>query len=162
MSKLEIEIPPDEPVVIFHRVIRAAPELVFRMYTEPEHLRRWWGPRHLDLVVCEIDIRVGGRYRFVHRAPDGQEFGFFGEYRVIEPPHRLVQTFVYAGTPDNEAVETFTFEPVAAGTLIACRTAHSSIPARDAHVASGMEDGLTDSYQRLADLAAWLQRGISK
>ena len=162
MSKLEIEIPPDEPVVIFRRVIRAAPELVFRMCTEPEHLRRWWGPRHLDLVVCEIDLRVGGRYRFVHRAPDGQEFGFFGKYRVIEPPHRLVQTFVYEGTPDNKAVDTFTFEPVAAGTLIACRTVHSSIAARDAHVASGMEDGLTDSYQRLADLAASVQRGISE
>jgi uncharacterized protein YndB with AHSA1/START domain len=159
MSELEIEIPQDEPVVIFRRVIKAPPELVFRMYTEPEHLRRWFGPRHLELVVCEIDLRVGGRYRLVHRAPDGQEFAFHGEYRMIEPPHRLVKSFVYEGTPDNEAVDTFTFAPVAGGTLIACRTVHSSIAARDAHVAYGMEDGLTDSYQRLAELTASQQRG---
>jgi uncharacterized protein YndB with AHSA1/START domain len=162
MSELEIDIPPDEPVVIFCRLIKAPPELVFRMYTEPEHLRRWWGPRHLDLVVCEIDLRVGGRYHFVHRAPDGQEFGFFGEYLVIEPPHRLVKSFVYEGTPENAAVDTFIFEPVEEGTLIACRTVHQSIAARDAHVAYGMEDGLTSSYQRLADLTASLQRGISE
>jgi uncharacterized protein YndB with AHSA1/START domain len=160
MSELEIEIPRDDPVVIFRRVIKAPPELVFRMYTEPEHLRRWWGPRHLALVVCDIDLRVGGRYRLVHRTPDGQEFGFYGQYRVIEPPHRLVKTFVYEGTPDNEAVDTFTFEPVGEGTLITCRTVHSSIAARDAHVAYGMEDGLAASYMRLADLTASLQRGI--
>jgi uncharacterized protein YndB with AHSA1/START domain len=160
MSELEIEIPPNEPVVIFRRQIKAPPQLVFRMYTEPEHLRRWWGPRHLELVVCEIDLRVGGRYRFVHRAPSGQEFAFYGEYRVIEPPHRLVQSFVYEGTPDNEAVDTFTFDPVAGGTLIACRTVHSSIAARDAHVAYGMEEGLIESYRRLADLTASLQKGI--
>ena len=96
----------------------------------------------------------------VHRAPDGQEFGFYGEYRVIEPPHRLVKSFVFEGTPDNEAVDTFTFDPVEGGTLIACRTVHSSIAARDAHVAYGMEDGLTASYRRLSDLAASLQRGL--
>jgi uncharacterized protein YndB with AHSA1/START domain len=160
MNELEIEVPRDEPVVIFRRLIKAPPALVFRMYTEPEHLRRWWGPRHLDLVVCEIDLRVGGRYRFVHRAPDGQEFGFSGEYRVIEPPHRLVKSFVYEGAPENEAVDTFVFEAVDEGTLIACRTVHQSIAARDAHLAYGMEDGLTASYQRLADLAASLQRGV--
>jgi uncharacterized protein YndB with AHSA1/START domain len=160
VSELEIEIPRDEPVVIFRRVVKAPPELVFRVYTEPEHLRRWWGPRHLVLVVCEIDLRVGGRYRLVHRAPDGQEFGFHGEYRLIERPHRLVKSFVYEGTPDNEAVDTFTFEPVDEGTLVGCRTVHSSIAARDAHVASGMEDGLTAGYQRLDQLTASLQRQV--
>jgi uncharacterized protein YndB with AHSA1/START domain len=160
MSALEIEIPPDQPVIIFHRVIKAPPELVFRMYTQPEHLRRWWGPRHLDLVVCEIDLRVGGSYRLVHRAPDGRQFGFHGTYRVIEPSRRLVTSFVYEGTPDNEAVDTFSFEPVDEGTLIHCRTVHTSIAARDAHVASGMEDGLTASYQRLDEWTASLRRGM--
>lgn len=160
MSELEIEIPHDEPVVIVRRLIKAPPDLVFRMYTEPEHLRRWFGPRHLDLVVCDIDLRVGGRYRLVHRAPDGQEFGFSGEYRVIEPPHRLVKSFVYEGTPDNVAVDTYTFEQVDEGTLIVGRTVHTSIAARDAHVSYGMEDGLTAAHQRLDDLAASLQRGI--
>lgn len=160
MSELEIEIPRDEPVVIFRRLVKAPPELVFRMYTEPAHLRRWFGPPHLVLVVCEIDLRVGGRYRFVHRAPDGQEFGFRGEYRLIERPHRLVKSFVYEGTPENEAVDTYSFQSVDAGTLVSCRTVHSSIAARDAHVASGMEDGLTASYRRLDQLTASLQRQV--
>lgn len=159
MSELEIEIPPDEPVIAFRRVVEAPRDLVFRMYTEPEHLRHWWGPRHLDLVVCEIDLRVGGNYRFVQRAPDGQEFAFHGEYRVIERPSRLVKSFVYEGAPDNEAVDTFTFEPAGEATLISCRTVHSSIAARDAHVASGAPAGLTASYQRLGELLASLQRG---
>jgi uncharacterized protein YndB with AHSA1/START domain/dihydrofolate reductase len=159
MSELEIEIPPGEPVIAFRRVVKAPPDLVFRIYTEPEHLRRWWGPRHLDMVLCEIDLRVGGTYRFVHRAPDGQEFGFHGEYRVIERPYRLVKSFVYEGTPDDEAVDTFTFEPVDEGTLISCRTVHSSIAARDAHAASGAAAGLTASYQRLDEwLASLTQR----
>jgi uncharacterized protein YndB with AHSA1/START domain len=159
VSELEIEIPPNEPVVAYRRVVKAPPELVFKMYTEPEHLRHWWGPRHLDLVACEIDLRVGGKYRLVERSPDGQEFAFHGEYRVIERPHQLVQSFVYEGTPENEAVDTFTFEPVDDGTLISCRTVHSSIAARDAHVASGSAAGLTASYQRLDEWTASLEKG---
>ena len=69
------------------------------MWTEPEHLRHWWGPRQFELVVCESDPRAGGRYRFVQRAPDGQEHTFHGTYREVDRPRRLVRTFVYAGAP---------------------------------------------------------------
>jgi uncharacterized protein YndB with AHSA1/START domain len=160
-TALEIEIPPDQPVITFRRLVKATPELVFRMYTEPEHLRHWWGPRHLDVVVCEVDLRVGGTYRFVHRAPDGQEFSFRGEYHVIEAPRRLVKSFVYDGAPEDEAIDTFTFETVDEGTLITCTTVHSSIAARDAHVASGMEPGLTASYLRLDEWSASVWKGSS-
>lgn len=103
-----------------------------------------------------MDLRVGGSYRFVHRAPDGQEFGFHGEFREIDPPHRLVQTFVFEGAPEHEAVETLTLEPVDGGTLLIGRTAHDTIEARDAHVAAGMEGGMRETYERLDELLARL------
>lgn len=159
MSDLHIEMPPDEPVIAFRRLVKAPPDLAFRLYTEPEHLRHWWGPRRLILTTCDIDLRVGGRYRLVQRAPDGTEFGFHGTYLAVERPHRLVKTFVYEGRPDNEAIDTFTFEPVGDNTLVRCRTVHSSIAARDAHAQAGASPGLTASYRRQAEHLATLQKG---
>ncbi len=154
---LELEIPPDEPVISYRRFVKAPPQLVFQAFTDPEHLRNWWGPRRLELVVCEVDLRVGGGYRFVSRAPDGQEFGFHGEYRVIEPPHKLEQTFVFEGAPDHYAVETAVFEAVEGGTMVHGRAVHDTLMARDMHVASGMEGGMTESMQRLDEVVAAAQ-----
>jgi uncharacterized protein YndB with AHSA1/START domain len=147
--KLEIETPADEPVITFRRFVKAPPKLVFQAYTEPELLKQWWGPRYLELTVCEIDLRVGGSYRFVHRAPDGQEFGFHGEYREIDAPHRLVNTFVFEGVPDHEALDTVVFEEVDGGTMVVGRSVHDSIDARNMQVASGMEQGMIETYDRL-------------
>lgn len=159
MSELLIEMPPGEPVITFRRLVKAPPGLVFRLYTEPEHLRHWWGPPHLELVSCEIDLRTGGHYRLVQRAPDGREYAFHGTYLHIERPHRLVKTFVYEGRPENEAVDTFTFEPAGEHTLVRCRTVHASLAARDAHAESGAASGLTASYLRLEHHVASLPRG---
>ena len=104
--QLAIEVPNGEPAVVFRRFVDAPPDLVFAVWTEPEHLRHWWGPRQFELVVCESDPRAGGRYRFVQRAPDGQEHTFHGVYREVARPHHLVRTFVYAGAPADESVET--------------------------------------------------------
>lgn len=101
---LEFTTPPDEPVIRFRRFFKAPPALVFETWTDPGHRRDWWGPRMLELVVCEVDL--GGSYRYVLRAPDGQERGLHGEYREIDTPHRLASTFVLEVAPGNEAVET--------------------------------------------------------
>jgi uncharacterized protein YndB with AHSA1/START domain len=156
-STLDITIPTDRPVVSFTRLVKASPELVFKAFTEPEHLRNWWGPRRLEMVVCESDLRVGGRYRMVHRAPDGQEFAFYGEYREIDPPRRLVTTWFWDGAPDNEAIQSAEFEPVEGGTLVHGSLLLDSIVARDMHVANGMESGMVESYERLDEVLAALQ-----
>jgi uncharacterized protein YndB with AHSA1/START domain len=161
-TELDIAIPADSPVVSFRRTVKAPLALVFGVWTEPEHLRHWWGPRALALVVSEVDLRVGGGYRFVSRAPDGQEFAFHGVYREIEPPRRLVSTFVYEGLPDNEVVETVTFELVEGGTLISSLSVHASLAARDAHVAMGMEGGLIESHVRLDELLESMQATEAK
>ena len=75
-----------EPVITYRRFVPAPPELVFEAWTKPEHLTQWLGPAYLELSVCEIDLRVGGAYRFVHRAPDGTEHGFHGEYLEVVRP----------------------------------------------------------------------------
>jgi len=152
MSRPEIETPAGEPVIVVRATVAAAPELVFRLYTEPEHLRRWYGPRQLELSVCEVDLRVGGRYRFVHRAPDGREFGFSGSFLEVDPPRRLVRTFTIEDWPHGEAVETITFERVGQGTSVLTRTVHPSVAARDAHVDAGMAKGLNDAHARLEEL----------
>jgi uncharacterized protein YndB with AHSA1/START domain len=155
-STLELDIPPGEPVIAMRRFVQAPPELVFAAYTDPEHLKNWWGPRYLTLTVDEIDVRPGGRYRFVHTAPDGGEHAFHGEYREVDPPRRLVTTFVYEGMPDDEAVETMEFQAVDGGTLIVGHSLHGSVEARDEHIANGMEQGMRESYDRLDDLLATL------
>lgn len=151
---LDLDVPADEPVIRYSRFLRAPRELVFRVFTEPEHLRRWWGPRVLENVVCEVDLRVGGGYRIVQRAPDGQEFAFHGRYRELDPPRRVVSTFVFEGAPDHPAVETLVLEEADGGTLIHVETRHDSLSSRDAHVASGMEAGLRESHERLDDVLA--------
>lgn len=152
---LEIDVPPDEPSVVFRRVVQAPPSLVFRAWTEPAHLRQWFGPRGYALVVCEIDLRVGGGYRFVQRAPDGRDYVFHGEYLEIDRPNRLVSTSGYEGAPGDESVQTLAFEATdGGGTLVTCRTIFPSFAARDFFTGSGMERGLRETQQRLGE---WLE-----
>jgi uncharacterized protein YndB with AHSA1/START domain len=154
---LELEIPTDRPVIRFRRFVKAPPELVWDVYTKCEHLGNWWGPAALTMEICDVDLRPGGAWRHVVRDPAGGEHGFHGEYRVVDAPRRLSATFVYEGAPDHEAVDTVTFEPHDGGTLIAGESVHDSIASRDAHVASGMESGMRESYDRLGVLLARLQ-----
>ncbi len=150
----EIVTPPGEPVIYTRRFFRAPPELVFRALTEPEYMRRWYGPRHLEITECEADLRVGGTWRLVHRAPDGTEFAFHGEFLVLDPPRTRVGTFVYEGAPENVATETMVCEPADGGTMLLTTMVHSSVEARDEHVASGMEGGIIDAHSRLDELVA--------
>jgi uncharacterized protein YndB with AHSA1/START domain len=147
--ELEMMVPDGEPVIEYRRLLSAPADLVFRVFTEPDHLARWRGPRELEMVGCEIDLRVGGRYRYVHRAPDGTEHAFRGEYLEVQRPHRLVSTFEYEGAPGNVAVETLTFLPRGGGTLVTSRSVLPSLEARDLYLASGARRGLEESFHRL-------------
>jgi uncharacterized protein YndB with AHSA1/START domain len=157
-KKLAIIAEPGKPSFTTRRVVDGPRALVFDAFTNPEHLKRWMGPRMLTMVICENDLRVGGRYRFVHRTPDGQEFGFHGEYREIVRPERVVRTFVFEPMPDHEAVETLTLEESDGEMTIATTTLHKTVEGRDGHLSSGrMEAGMTDGYARLDELLAALQ-----
>ena len=156
-NELEIIADAGTPTIITRRLVNARRELVWDLFTRPEHLRHWWGPRTLTLVVCEVDLRVGGGYRFVQRSPDGQEFGFRGEYIEIVRPERIVNTFVFELMPDRGAMQTLQLEELEGKTLVKSTTVHKSVEDRDGHLASGMETGMRDTYARLDELVLTLQ-----
>lgn len=101
---------PTDREVISERIFAASPERVYAAVTDPELVRRWWGPREMETIVDEMDVRPGGHWRFVHRQPDGSETGFSGTYREIVPPERIVGTFEWEGMPGHVLVETTTLE----------------------------------------------------
>jgi uncharacterized protein YndB with AHSA1/START domain len=146
---LTVQIPPDEPVIRFQRFFAGPPDLVFRAWTEPELLLRWFGPPDIPLVECSVDLRVGGEFRFVHRAANGRESRYGGRYTEIEPGRRLVYRVVYDVWPDRESVEALDFRPVTGGTLLSGVATHRSLAWRDEMVGLGMERGQRAGYARL-------------
>jgi len=161
-KKLEIVAEPGKTTILTRRVVDAPRALVFDAFTKPEHLRHWMGPRTLTMVVCESDLRVGGRWRMVHRSPDGQEFALHGEFREIVRPERLVRTFVFEPMPDHEALETLTLDEREGKTTITTLTVHKTVEGRDGHLSGGrMEIGMTDGYARLDELLAGMLAGAA-
>ncbi len=156
-TALDITTPADDPVIITRRFVKAPPALVFDAWTNPKHIPNWWGPRGLEMVTCDIDLRVGGRWRFVHRTPDGREFAFCGEYLEVGPPNRLVSTWIWEGMPDDVAIETLTLEAVEGGTMVIGEARHSTLAARDQHIENGMEGGMIETYERLDELVESLR-----
>jgi uncharacterized protein YndB with AHSA1/START domain len=156
-AKTSFTIDPKEPTVVIRRVFDAPRHLVFEAMTRPEHVARWYGFRDSTLSECKIDLRPGGKWRFVILMADGSEHGFGGVYREVVPSKRLVYTFRYDGYPDAEAIETVTFEDQNGKTLMTNTVLHTSIENRDGHVASGMEAGAVESLDRLEELLASLK-----
>ena len=154
--KLEIIAEPGKTSFTTKRIVDAPRDLVFDAFTKCEHLKRWMGPRSLTMASCQTDLRVGGRYRFVFRTPDGSEVGFSGEFKEIVRPERVVRTFVYEPIPSAEALETLELEESGGTTIIKTTTLHKSVENRDGHVGSGMEAGMTEGYARLEELLAGL------
>jgi uncharacterized protein YndB with AHSA1/START domain len=159
-NKLEIVADPVKPTIVTRRVVAAPRALVFDTFTKPEHLKRWLGPRTLTMVTCDIDLRVGGTWRMVHRTPDGQDFALRGKFREIVRPERIVRTFVFEPMPQFEALETLTLEEKDGKTTITTLTVHETMEGRDGHLTGGrMEEGMTVGYARLDDLLAEMLGG---
>ncbi len=150
---------PDKPTIVITRLFDGPRHLVYQAVTQPELLKRWWGPFDSQLVVCEIDLRVGGAWKYVLRMSDGSTSpSFSGVYREIVPAERIVQTFVFETYPDAEALETVTFVEQGDKTLLTITIVHKTIEARNGHVGSGMERGMRDVHGRLDELLRTLRR----
>jgi uncharacterized protein YndB with AHSA1/START domain len=152
----KVTLPTDEQILIT-REFDAPKELVFKAWTTPELVKRWWSAKRGEMTIAEIDLRVGGRWRYVMVADGGVEVAFHGEYREIVPNERIVSTEVYEGMPDAEALDTLTFTEADGRTLLTLLVQHTSKEFRDAHVDSGMEDGLQDALDLLEEVAASLR-----
>jgi uncharacterized protein YndB with AHSA1/START domain len=150
---------PSDQEIRMTRLFDAPRRLVFEAMTRPEHVRRWWGclGEGYSVPVCEIDLRVGGRWRFVNRHPKG-EAAFHGEYREITPPGRLVFTEIFEEFPDSVSVVTTELTEQNGKTRMVATVRYPSLEVRDAVLESGMAMGAGVSYDRLEDLVAELQR----
>jgi uncharacterized protein YndB with AHSA1/START domain len=146
LPDLTIDLPSDREITLT-RTFDAPRELVYAAHTQAEHLRRWWG-RGNPLDV-EIDFRVGGGYRFVEHATDGNDYAFRGEYREIVVPERIVQTFEFEGMPGHVAVETVVFTEQEGRTTLTSTTRFDTTAERDGMVDSGMAQGAAESYAAL-------------
>jgi uncharacterized protein YndB with AHSA1/START domain len=150
---------PSDAQIRMTRLFDAPPRLVFEAMTRPEHVRRWWGclGDGYSVPVCEIDLRVGGRWRFVNRHPKG-EAAFHGEYREINPPSRVVFTEIFEEFPDVVSVVTAELADEDGKTRLTATVSYPSKDVRDMVIASGMAKGAGISYDRLEDLVVELQR----
>jgi uncharacterized protein YndB with AHSA1/START domain len=145
-----LELPSDTDILITHSF--AAPiEVVYEALTQPQYVRRWWAPKTRgEMLSCEMDVRVGGKWRYVMRANAGFEVGFSGEYREIVAPHRIVCSEI--------SVVTLTLEQQGPVTLLRSLSHYPSKAVRDQVIASGMESGMRESYVQLDEVVASLAK----
>jgi uncharacterized protein YndB with AHSA1/START domain len=161
MDKAQVTLPSDREVRV-ERSFKAPRALVYRAYTEPELVRQWLlGPPGWSMPVCEMDVRVGGTFRWRWRSnEDGSEFGFQGVFRELQPAAKIVHTEAYdpgslgGGYPGEDAIVTVTFTEAGGVTAMTTLIDFGSKEARDGAVATGMTDGMEQSYQLLDQLLA--------
>ena len=157
-GKLKVTTPSDLEIA-FSREFDAPRDLVFECFTKPEHLRRWYGRRVDEMTVCEVDLRVGGKWRFV-LAEGGEEMAIYGEFLEIDPPERLVQTEYFEGEffemMGAGTVNTMVLEERDGRTLMTLTALYKTREARDTVLQSPMEQGAGESFDRLEELLQML------
>jgi len=153
-NETTIEVDPDVPLVRITREFDASPAKVFRAHTDPELVRQWLGPRDLEMTIEEYDCRPGGSYRYLHTRGD-ESYGFRGCFHEVRPSELIIQTFMFEGVPDEVALEKLVLEDLGDGrTRLVATSLVDSFESRDAFVASGMESGIVEGYERLDELLA--------
>jgi uncharacterized protein YndB with AHSA1/START domain len=159
----KVTLPTDEQILIT-RDFEAPRHLVYRAFTTPELVKRWWNAKRGEVTVCEIDLRVGGKWRYVMVADGGFEVGFHGEYREIVPNERIVSTEIFEGLPegvseeDGATVNTAMFTENDGRTTLTILVQATNRVSRDAIIESGMEAGLQDAMDLLEEVAVSLSR----
>ena len=154
-SKLVVTTPSDLEIVMW-RSFDAPREIVFEAHSKAEHLKRWWGPRKYDMPVCDIDFRPGGAWRMVHWA-DGEEYAFRGTFLEIVPPEKIVWTFEWEGLPGHVSTETMVLTEQDGVTTLTTTSVFATKEDRDGMLQSGMEEGASESMDRLDELLVEMQ-----
>ncbi|MDX2086871.1 MAG: SRPBCC family protein [Kofleriaceae bacterium] len=155
-GKLEVTLPSDKEILL-KRTFNAPRHLVFEAMTKPEHVRRWWCMEGCTMEVCDIDLRVGGAWRYVMKAPDGNVIAFRGVYSEISPPERLVHTEIFEPFPEEITVCTVTLVEKGSQTQYSCHVLHKTTMGRDMHVGSGMQNGADIALDQLEEIARTLR-----
>jgi uncharacterized protein YndB with AHSA1/START domain len=147
----ELTAHPGERTFTVTRTFNAPARLVWEAWTRPEYMMRWFGNSCAKLDLCEMDVRVGGKWRRVLRMDDGKLIGFHGEYLELEPPGYIKFTEVFEPFPDFPSTVTVTLTEQAGKTHVKVVQEHSTVQARDMHLGSGMEPGMRETLDRLQD-----------
>jgi uncharacterized protein YndB with AHSA1/START domain len=143
----------EELKVVMERTFDAPRDLVWKVFTDPQSIPEWWGPKNLTTTVEKMDVKPGGAWRFVQRDPEGNQFAFNGVYKEIDPPRFLSRTFNFEGIPGNhELTELLTLEEHDGKTKVIGIAVYANVEDLDGMVGSGMEKGATESWERLAEL----------
>ena len=148
---------PTETQILITRQIDAPRHLVYKAWNTPELIKRWWGGDRGEVTIADVDLRVGGMWRFVLTATAGFEVAFHGEYREIVPNERVVSTEVFEAFPEGEALGTNTFTEDEGRTTLTILVEHANRENRDAHINSGMEGGMNEAMDHLEQVALSLR-----
>jgi uncharacterized protein YndB with AHSA1/START domain len=154
MTDLQVVANPGTQEIIVTRSFDAPRELVFNAFTDPDAIRRWWGQRDTETIVDGLEARTGGRWRFVERDKDGNEYGFHGVFHEVTSPERIVWTFEFEGMPGHVLLETFSFQEQDGKTHMVDSSVFQSVADRDGMLQSGMESGAAESFDRLDEYLA--------
>ena len=155
VKKTNILAEPGKQEIVITREFDAPRELVFKAFTDPTLIPQWWGPRSLSTQVDTMDVRPGGQWRFLNRDAAGNEYAFHGVYHEVLPPERIIDTFEFEGLPETGHVtlETMKLEALPGGrTRLTVQSVFQSVADRDGMLQGGMEEGVNDTYERLAEL----------
>jgi uncharacterized protein YndB with AHSA1/START domain len=148
--------------IVVTRVFDAPREQVFKAYTDPGLIIRWWGPRRYTTTIDKMELRSGGAWRFVQYGFDGKEYAFKGVYRLIKPPQRIVRTFEFESTPGHISVETVTLRERTGKTTVTSTSVFQTVEDRNGMLRSGAEEGVRESMDRLAKLLEGKVNGRQK
>ena len=155
VGEITLSLPPDHSIVMT-REFDAPRELVFMAHSSCEHVSQWWGRRQDTMPSCDMDFRPGGAWRFVNVGDDGVEITFFGEYRTIVEPERIDWTFGFVGMEGEPGLESMTLEERDGKTLLRTVSYFPSDEVRDIVIATGMEHGAAETWDRLAEYVVTL------
>ena len=153
MTGTVINTPAGTPFVEVSREFAATPAQLFKIISDRDLVAQWLGPRELEATVEKYDVRPGGTYRYIHRDNDG-EYAFRGVFHSVEPDKLIIQTFEWEGAPGEVCIEKLTLEPTENGVRFHQQSVFPSVEARDQFIEYGMESGINDSMERLAELLA--------
>jgi uncharacterized protein YndB with AHSA1/START domain len=160
-KKTSILAEPGKQELLITREFDASREFVFKAITDPNLIAQWWGPRYLSTQVDKMDVRPGGQWRFINRDAGGNEYAFHGVYHEVLAPERIIDTFEFEGLPETGHVtlETMKLEELPGGrTRLTVQSVFQSVADRDGTLQSGMEEGVSDTYDRLAELLKKMER----
>jgi uncharacterized protein YndB with AHSA1/START domain len=152
-NALNLVAPVDTLAMDFTRDFDAPASVLFRAHADPEIVKQWLGPRGYEITVERWDFRTGGGYRYLHRGPDGDEYGFTGVFHRVREGELIIQTFEFEGAPDMVNIEYMWFEDLGGGrSQLRGRSICPNVEARDGLLSAGMEVGMTEGYERLDEL----------